>query len=93
LEHILKAFDPQETPMDHMDKQSIEHNWSVMDRLIVGCPMGEAMDDCPARDLRGIPAEKRKIEVHATVTPEQVEDIVVRHRQCLSKRLADLPSL
>ena len=79
--------------MDPMEEHSIEWNRNLLDGLLDGCPMGEAMDDCPARQLRTIPAEKRMITVQATMTPEQVEEVIVHHRQCLTKRLGDLPPL
>ena len=71
--------------MDPMKKLSIEQNRGMLDGLLFECPMGETLDDCPARELRATPIEKQRITVHA-MTPEQVEDVVVRHTQCLKKR-------
>jgi len=53
--------------------------------IAIGCPMGRAMDDCPAGDLRGISAANRIVEVDS-MAPEKIEDIIVRHRKCMARR-------
>jgi hypothetical protein len=75
-----------------MDNISMDDKRVVVKGLLLGCPMGEALDDCPGGELRKYSIEKRMVIVE-TMAPEQVEDIVVRHRRCLEKRTADLPSL
>ena len=68
-----------------MDDISIEDKRIVLKDLLVECPMGEALDDCPARDLRKLPVEKRLITVD-TMAVEQIEEVVVHHTRCLKKR-------
>ncbi len=68
-----------------MDELSIEHKRIWIKGLMIDCPMGKALDDCPARDVRTMPVEKRLIVVDE-MTPEQIEEVIVYHRQCLSKR-------
>ena len=75
-----------------MDNISMDDKRVVVKGLLLGCPMGEALDDCPGRDLRKFSIEKRMVFVE-TMAPEQVEDIVVRHRRCIENRIAELPSL
>lgn len=68
-----------------MEIGSIEDQRRLLRSLVAGCPMGDALDDCPARHLRKLPAEKRSITVE-TMAAEQVEEVVVRHVQCLGAR-------
>ncbi len=68
-----------------MDELSIEHKRTWVKGLMIDCPMGEATDDCPARDLRTMPIEKRLIVVDS-MTPQQIEEVIVFHKQCLKKR-------
>ncbi|MBL7220055.1 MAG: hypothetical protein ISS69_08070 [Phycisphaerae bacterium] len=68
-----------------MDELSIEHKRTWVKGLMIDCPMGEALDDCPARELRTMPIEKRLIVVDE-MTPGQVEEVIVYHKQCLKKR-------
>ena len=68
-----------------MGELSIEHKRTWVKGLLIDCPMGTALDDCPARDLRKMSIEKRLITVDA-MTPEQVEEVIVYHKQCLKKR-------
>jgi len=68
-----------------MDELSIEHKRTWVKGLMIDCPMGTATDDCPARDLRTMPIEKRLIVVD-TMTPQQIEEVIVYHKQCLKER-------
>ena len=68
-----------------MDELSMEHKRTWVKGLLIDCPMGTALDDCPARDLRTLPIARRLITVD-TMTPEQVEEVIVHHKQCLRKR-------
>jgi hypothetical protein len=75
-----------------MDELTNENKRSALVKLLVGCPMGEAVDNCQVRDLRAMSTGRREIAVK-TMPPEQIEDILVRHKLCVEKRLADLPQL
>ena len=75
-----------------MNELTIENKRSELMRLLVGCPMGEAVDDCQIRDLRVMSTGRREIVVK-TMPPEQIEDIFVCHKLCVAKRLVDLPAL
>ena len=68
-----------------MDELSDEYKRTWVKGLTIDCPMGTATDDCPARDLRTLPIAKRLITVDA-MTPEQVEEVIVFHKECLKKR-------
>jgi len=68
-----------------MTELTTEHKRTWVKGLLIACPMGTALDDCPARDLRAMEIEKRLITVD-TMTPEQVEEVIVHHKQCLKKR-------
>ncbi|MDP6543028.1 MAG: hypothetical protein QGH60_03500 [Phycisphaerae bacterium] len=70
-----------------MDELSIEHKRTWVKGLLIECPMGTAADNCPARDLRTMPIPKRLIAVDS-MTDEQVEEVVVFHKQCLKRREA-----
>lgn len=68
-----------------MDNCTEQVNRMLLKRLAIGCPMGLAADDCPVSDLRTLPMEKRMIAVDM-VAPEQVEEIIVRHKRCMEQR-------
>ena len=68
-----------------MDELSIEHKRIWVKGLMIDCPLGTPVDDCPARDLRTLPIGKRMIAVD-TMTPEQVEEVIVHHKKCLKER-------
>jgi len=74
-----------------MNELSIEHKRTWVKGRLIDCPMGTAMGDCPARDLRTMPIEKRLIVVDS-MTNEQVEEVIVYHRQCLKKREGSQPN-
>lgn len=68
-----------------MDELPIEQKRTWVKGLLIQCPMGAAMDDCPMRDLRSLPIARQLITVD-TMKPEQVEEVIVHHKQCLKKR-------
>ena len=68
-----------------MDELSIEHKRTWVKGLLIDCPMGAALDGCPACDLRTLSIAKRLITADA-MTPEQLEDVIVHHKQCLKTR-------
>ena len=68
-----------------MEELSIEYKRTWVKGLLIDCPMGAATDDCPAFDLRAQPIKKRMTAVDS-MTDEQVEEVIVHHKQCLKKR-------
>ncbi|MDP7287949.1 MAG: hypothetical protein QGH94_08145 [Phycisphaerae bacterium] len=68
-----------------MDEMSSQVNLILLKGLVIRCPLGEAAEDCPARELRAIPVDRRMIEVE-TLPCEEVESIVVRHKKCFARR-------
>jgi len=68
-----------------MGQHSIDKNKAVLSDVLLGCPMGRALDNCPARELRAIPIERRMIAID-TMGPDRIEEIVVYHAKCLEER-------
>ncbi len=53
--------------------------------LLIECPMGVALDKCPARSLREIPL-KQRLRVAAGMDEAQLDEIIGYHRACLAER-------
>ena len=53
--------------------------------LIIECPFGEALPDCPLSELRKLPLSER-IEHYKLMTDEELGGITAYHEQCLKKR-------
>lgn len=68
-----------------MPEQAIVPERSVIEGLLIGCPMGRELDDCPMRERRVMSPENRRIEV-GMLSPDELEDVIVHHTQCMKKR-------
>ena len=53
--------------------------------LIVECPFGTPLSDCPANDIRKLPLSER-IKIVKRMSDEQHEEIMAHHKECLKKR-------
>ncbi len=68
-----------------MDSFSAGYNRVFLKGLVVECPAGKALDDYPVGEIKSLPVARRMIAVD-TMAAEQVEEIVVYHRQCMKRR-------
>lgn len=56
--------------------------------LVVGCPMGKPVSDCPLNGLRTIPMEKLNETVNGLAN-ETVDKFFKVHAECFKKRTKD----
>lgn len=53
--------------------------------LMVTCPMGVALDNCPVKVIRTFPLNKR-MEIVRRMPSSQLDAIIAGHRKCLELR-------
>jgi len=53
--------------------------------LLVGCPMGKALDDCPVNELRKLLLADR-IELIKNMSNVEIDSILEHHKKCITKR-------
>jgi len=68
-----------------VEQLNLEQKETWVKGLLIDCPMGQALDDCPARDLREIPLRKR-IGLVKGMDEVTIDQIIAHHRACLAKR-------
>ncbi|MBT3200454.1 MAG: hypothetical protein HN350_11105 [Phycisphaerales bacterium] len=68
-----------------MEDASIEQNKREFKGLLLGCPLGQAADDCPAGEFRAMSTGRQQITIQ-TMDPQQIEDIIVHHHRCMKQR-------
>ena len=56
-----------------------------LQNLILICPLGKSVDNCPLNELRKMTFNKRNMVVDA-MTINEVEKILVHHKECLYSR-------
>ncbi|VGO21744.1 hypothetical protein [Pontiella sulfatireligans] len=59
--------------------------------LVLECPHGKALDDCPLNALRHLPANQVNRTING-LTDQQVDSIVTIHQHCYQERLAAAPT-
>jgi len=72
-----------------MDNIPLEDKKMLVKGLLIGCPMGEALDTCPGFEYRKYSIGSRIIIVD-TMADEKVEDILVQHNACMKQRQGEL---
>lgn len=53
--------------------------------LMFDCPLGEAVETCPASEMRELSLEER-LEAVDVMSPERIEQILLYHQSCLRLR-------
>ena len=53
--------------------------------LLIDCPVGKPLEDCPAKDIRGLPTKERS-RIVDDMTEEAVDEILDHHRRCVQER-------
>ena len=53
--------------------------------LMINCPMGKALETCPAKDVRAIPLKER-LALTKQMEESQLDEILAHHRRCLKER-------
>ena len=60
-----------------------ERAW--LKELLTDCPFGNALDSCPAREIRKLPLNDRFIVIDE-MSDDEVESILDYHRVCRTER-------
>ena len=53
--------------------------------LIISCPLGKPLGDCPLNDIRSLPTETR-VEIVDQMDEVRLDQIIAYHQKCLLKR-------
>ena len=53
--------------------------------LVISCPFGKALEDCPANEIRKLPLSERMTVVD-NMTDKQVDKTLDHHKNCLAER-------
>lgn len=53
--------------------------------LMIECPLGEALDGCPATGVRGLPLTE-VVKLVGELSEDELNRILRHHRQCLDTR-------
>jgi hypothetical protein len=68
-----------------IENLDIEEKRIWVQGLLIECPMGTHLDDCPAKELRKIPLKER-VNLVKEMTDDQIDQIINYHRACLIRR-------
>ena len=62
---------------------------SLVQGLLTECPLDKPLEDCPAKEVRGLPYEERSVIV-ASMSETELDLIISHHRYCFQKRRLDM---
>ena len=68
--------------MNEYDKKRV---WAK--GLIVECPLGDALEDCPLNEIRKLPLRER-LQIIKKMSDEELDEAIAHHEQCLKNREA-----
>ena len=54
--------------------------------LLVGCPAGKTLDNCPIKKFRNLPAEEG-MKIVDEMKREEIESIIEHHKDCLTQKI------
>jgi len=64
---------------------SYEHKLTWVQGLLIDCPFGTPLADCPAAEIRSLPIPKR-LSIAANLPEPELDNIINHHKNCLAKR-------
>lgn len=53
--------------------------------LLIDCPIGISLENCPAKDVRSLPIDER-LKLVDSMDESQLDQIISHHRSCLNER-------
>ncbi len=53
--------------------------------LVIDCPLGKPLENCPLNDIRKLPIEER-LRLACAMDESQLDQIIGYHRKCLFER-------
>ena len=54
-------------------------------KLLIACPLGSPLDNCPATALRELPLTNR-LNLANGMSEDQIDSIITCHKKCLAER-------
>ncbi|MBW2739494.1 MAG: hypothetical protein JRE64_11750 [Deltaproteobacteria bacterium] len=73
-----------------MGDLDFEHKKIWVLGLLIDCPMGKPLENCPAKDTRALPIEER-LRLANAMDERQLDQIISHHRKCLHEREHRIP--
>jgi hypothetical protein len=71
--------------MNNMNVLTHENKETWVQGLMIDCPMGKALESCPAKAVRALPLQERFALVKQ-MEESQLDEIIAHHRRCLKER-------
>jgi len=71
--------------MSHRELLSLENKVIWVQGLMIDCPMGKALETCPAKDVRALPLRER-LALVKQMEENRLDEIITHHRRCLRER-------
>ncbi len=68
-----------------MEKLNFEHKKAWITGLLIDCPLGKALDNCPAKEARTLPISDR-INLVRSMDAKQIDQIIAHHQGCPRQR-------
>ena len=68
-----------------MDATLLAEKISIVFGLLIQCPLDDSLDNCPAIELRELSTEE-KFKIANNMSEEQLDNIIIHHKQCLRER-------
>ncbi len=68
-----------------MEELTDKHKKVWVKGLMIDCPMGIPLVDCPAKEVRDLPIPDR-LKLVDEMDIDQLTGIITHHKQCLKKR-------
>lgn len=80
---VFAAHEVRKGDMDY--KLRDKRTW--VKGLMVDCPMGTALEDCPAGKIRSLPV-RELVRIVNSLSEKQLDDIIECHEECITERQA-----
>ncbi len=61
-----------------MDQLTVEQKNAWVVGLLIACPLGKALDNCPAKEARKLPVSDR-IDIVRGMDENQIDQIIAHH--------------
>ena len=68
-----------------MEKLNLEEKKSWVLGLVIECPLRDVSENCPAKNLRGLPLKDCAALIF-NMEENQIDEIISHHRQCIWER-------
>jgi hypothetical protein len=80
----MAAPDPRRKP-ERRNAIELEYRRTWLKGLMIDCPYGKPLDECPAKSIRQLPIKERIAFVDA-MDEHAVDEVLAHHKRCLHQR-------